>query len=209
MFHIPYIRVISTPPTLYTEDLVTRTDTRSSPSSWRRKKLEERRRRRENDRSTSLTGWMQKNWAEDEDPSRAVKLVKLVSLGIRKSEWLLRLRNSARCGWSISRYLSVNFNPFLNPRISLSQGWIGDAGVPAREAKNRGWKGNFAFRRGDISFGLLSFDTATDGEGVVRSFVRSGSFNDFPKSKLLVYAKDEGNWWIISERTIFRFFSNS
>lgn len=27
----------------------------------------------------------------------------------------------------------------------------------------------------------------------VRSFVRSGSFNDFPKSKLLVYAKDEGN----------------
>lgn len=173
MFHIPYVRVISTPPTLYTEDLVTRTDTRSSPSSWRRKKLEERRRRRGNDRSTSLTGWMQKNWAEDEDPSRAVKLVKLVSLGIRKSEWLLRLRNSARCGWSISRYLSVNFNPFLNPRISLSQGWIGDAGVPAREAKNRGWKGNFAFRRGDISFGLLSFDTATDGEGVVRSFVRS------------------------------------
>lgn len=24
MFHIPYVRVISTPPTLYTEDLVTR-----------------------------------------------------------------------------------------------------------------------------------------------------------------------------------------
>lgn len=46
MFHIPYVRVISTPPTLYTEDLVTRTDTRSSPSSWRRKKLEEGRRRR-------------------------------------------------------------------------------------------------------------------------------------------------------------------
>lgn len=176
MFHIPYVRVISTPPTLYTKDLVTNRRTRDRArhlGDARSSKRGGGGGGRENDRSTSLTGWMQKNWAEDEDPSRAVKLVKLVSLGIRKSEWLLRLRNSARCGWSISRYLSVNFNPFLNPRISLSQGWIGDAGVPAREAKNRGWKGNFAFRRGDISFGLLSFDTATDGEGVVRSFVRS------------------------------------
>lgn len=40
---------------------------------------------------------------------------------------------------------------------------------------------------------LLDFFRLTPRPMGRGSFVRSGSFNDFPKSKLLVYAKDEGN----------------
>lgn len=81
-------------------------------------------------------------------------------------------------------------------------GW----GLDAREAKNRGWKGNFAFA-GEIY--LLDFFRLTprsEGGGSFVRFAGTGSFNDLAESKLLLYAKDGDIDGLSQNERFFDFF---
>lgn len=163
--------------------------------------------RKKGERSFNVVDRVVQKIAQRMSPSRTVKL-ETVSLGIRKSKWLLR-RNSTRCGWSISRYLSVNFNPFLNPTlspgISLSQGWMGGGWVPGKLRIEVGKEtlpspGRYIF--------WTSFVWHRDRKGEVRSFAGTGSFNDLAESKLLLYAKDGDIDGLSQNERFFDFFSN-
>lgn len=163
--------------------------------------------RKKGERSFNVVDRVVQKIAPRMSPSRTVKL-ETVSLGIRKSKWLLR-RNSTRCGWSISRYLSVNFNPFLNPTlspgISLSQGWMGGGWMPGKLRIEVGKEtlpspGRYIF--------WTSFVWHRDRKGEVRSFAGTGSFNDLAESKLLLYAKDGDIDGLSQNVRFFDFFSN-